>query len=315
MRGRFLLAGATAVLAALTFSARPVSAQDEDSGDEYADEDEGSEDEQAEDDYEKEDEEGTDEATERDDDEKKAKRKKKAAKDDKPDLTAEEEGEQYLFVGLRYRGIIVPKFVLNWWLEGGRTVYVNGFGPELGLRKDNFEIVFSAWYASYRLKPTPIRGIGEDRDSWEIIESKMKALYFTADFLWSSPISSKVAITYGLGAGLAPIFGKLYRAEAYYPGDDGDPDDLERCESYEDDPQNRYCDDGVEDDEDRDEDLFVGDYTEPSWANGGSKPFLFPWLALQTGVRYKPHPNFVARLDVGMGMSGFFFGLGADYGL
>ena len=58
-----------------------------------------------------------------------------------------------------------------------------------------------------------------------------------------------------------------------------------------------------------------GGYTEPSWANGGSKPIVFPWLALQTGFRFKPTKQFVARLDSGFGTSGFFFGLGADYGL
>jgi len=56
-------------------------------------------------------------------------------------------------------------------------------------------------------------------------------------------------------------------------------------------------------------------YNEPSWADGGSKPILFPWLVVQTGLRYKPHRNFVGRLDLGFGTSGFFFGLGADYGL
>ena len=50
-------------------------------------------------------------------------------------------------------------------------------------------------------------------------------------------------------------------------------------------------------------------------ADGGSKPMIFPWLVLQTGLRYKPHRNFVARLDAGFGTSGFFLGLGADYGL
>jgi hypothetical protein len=54
---------------------------------------------------------------------------------------------------------------------------------------------------------------------------------------------------------------------------------------------------------------------EPSWANGGSKPVIFPWLTLQSGLRYKMHRNFVARFDLGFGTSGFFFGVGADYGL
>ena len=51
---------------------------------------------------------------------------------------------------------------------------------------------------------------------------------------------------------------------------------------------------------------------EPSWANGGSRPIVFPWLAVQTGLRYKPHRNVVFRLDLGVGTSAFFFGLGAE---
>ena len=58
-----------------------------------------------------------------------------------------------------------------------------------------------------------------------------------------------------------------------------------------------------------------GNYKEKSWTDGGSKPILFPWFVLQTGLRYKPHRNFAARLDAGFGTSGFFLGLGADYGL
>ena len=65
---------------------------------------------------------------------------------------------------------------------------------------------------------------------------------------------------------------------------------------------------------DNDNDHYGG-YTEPSWADGGSKPIVFPWLTLQTGFRYKPSRNFVGRLDLGFGTSGFFFGVGADYGL
>jgi hypothetical protein len=36
---------------------------------------------------------------------------------------------------------------------------------------------------------------------------------------------------------------------------------------------------------------------------------------MQTGFRYKPSKKFVGRLDAGFGTSGFFIGLGGDYGL
>jgi hypothetical protein len=56
-------------------------------------------------------------------------------------------------------------------------------------------------------------------------------------------------------------------------------------------------------------------YVEPSWADGGSRPIIFPWLALQTGLRFKPSKEFVGRLDLGFATSGFFLGAGVDYGI
>ena len=56
-------------------------------------------------------------------------------------------------------------------------------------------------------------------------------------------------------------------------------------------------------------------YSEPSWFNGGSKPPLFPWLGVQTGVRFKPHRRFVGRAELGLTLTGIFFSLAGDYGL
>ena len=59
-----------------------------------------------------------------------------------------------------------------------------------------------------------------------------------------------------------------------------------------------------------------GNYTEPSWANGGSNPIIFPWLSIQTGVRFKPAKQFAARLDIGWNLlNGPFFGIAGNYGL
>jgi hypothetical protein len=33
------------------------------------------------------------------------------------------------------------------------------------------------------------------------------------------------------------------------------------------------------------------------------------------GVRYQPIKQFIGRLDLGVGSSGFWLGLGADYGI
>ena len=219
----------------------------------------------------------------------------------------EEKGKSYQFVGLRYRGIIVPKFMMDMFGEGGDGVYVHAFGPEFAIRRDNFEYNFSIWYADYGMDPTPFKAKDDPIEAYEIVESKLKVLYLTADFLWSTDLNPQFAINYGMGAGLGIVFGDLYRQQAYPPNGNPNtpPADWVPCA-----PSMRgtsqFCDD---------DNNHYGDYSEPSWANGGSKPIIFPWFALQTGLRYKPHKNFVARLDLGFGTSGFFFGLGADYGL
>jgi len=219
-------------------------------------------------------------------------------------------GVTYYGIGARYRAIIVPKFMMNLFGDGGRTVVAHGFGPEFTIRKNAFEYNLSAWFASYAMDPTPFKASSDDRNAWEIVQSKIKILYLTADFVWSQDFSPEFAFNYGVGAGFGLVWGDLRRNQAY-PGSPSANDST--GEGYvpciaQNTPveQSAFC--GT------DNTHYAG-YTEPNWANGGSKPIIFPWLALQTGLRYKPHRNFIARLDAGFGTSGFFLGLGADYGL
>ena len=216
-------------------------------------------------------------------------------------------GKTYYGVGLRYRAVIVPKFMMNLFGDGGRTVVAHGVGPEFIVRKDSFEYEFSAMFTSYAMDPTPFKASSDAADAWEIVQSKIKVLYLTADFNWSHDFVPEFALNYGFGAGIGFVWGDLYRNQAY-PGagaNNSTGEGFVKCNGVGN-PNPAYC--GNDNDH-------YGGYTEPSWANGGSKPVIFPWLALQTGVRYKPHRNFIARFDAGFGTSGFFLGLGADYGL
>ena len=224
------------------------------------------------------------------------------------DTPVELPGQTYRFVGLRYRGIVVPKFMMNLFGDGGETVYVHGVGPEFAIRKDGFEYVFSLWWAGYYMDDTPFKTSSDPKNAFEIVKSDLNVIYMTADFLWSQELGSQFAVNYGMGAGFGLVFGDLYRTQAY-PKDGNpntDPYKWEKCTG----PGNPAIGDFCGDDNDH-----YDGYKEASWANGGSKPIIFPWLALQTGFRYKPAKNFVARLDAGFGTSGFFFGVGADYGL
>ncbi|RYZ02548.1 MAG: hypothetical protein EOO73_31415 [Myxococcales bacterium] len=218
-------------------------------------------------------------------------------------------GKTYLFVGARYRAIILPKFMMNLFGDGGKTVVAHGFGPEFSIRKNAFEYNLSVWYAGYGMSPTAFKAKDDPARAWEIVESRLKSVFITADFLWSQDFSPEFSLNYGMAGGFGIIFGDLYRTQAK-PGANGNPTTGEgfvACTSDTDmqDPGD-YCD--------TDNNHYNG-YTEKSWTDGGSKPILFPWLVLQTGLRYKPHKNFAARFDAGFGTSGFFLGIGADYGL
>lgn len=213
----------------------------------------------------------------------------------------EDPGRTYKFVGARYRVIVVPAFMMRLFGDGGTTVAAHSFGAEFALRKDAFEYNFGLWYASYAMDPTAFKAKDDGEDAWEMVESGIKVLYLTADFLWSHEFTPEIALNYGMGAGFGFVFGPLYRNQAYRQLDGS----YARCTAAGS-PNSTYC---------NSDNNHYNNYEEPDWTNGGSKPIIFPWLALQTGVRYKPHRNFAARFDAGFGLSGFFFGIGADYGL
>jgi hypothetical protein len=231
----------------------------------------------------------------------------------------EHTGETYRFVGLRYRLILIPSFIMGLFGEGGETVLVHNFGPEFTIRKDAFEYSFAATYAPYTMGSGPdsddqvaFKDPNDPEGAWEVVTSELKVIYLTADFVWSTPVSPQVSFTYGGGAGIGFVFGNLYRTQAYLENGVYKP-----CNGIGDPPVpvagggGFYCDN---DPEHGDEQHYDG-YTEPSWADGGSKPLIFPWIAIQTGIRWKPHRNFVGRLELGIGLGQFFFGVGADYGL
>jgi len=229
--------------------------------------------------------------------------KDESAKDDNSPV--EEAGKTYYFVGLRYRGIVVPSFLESLFASGGTTVYVNGIGPEFAIRKDNFEFNLSPWLAFYNMDETAFKGKNDPETAWELVSSRITMLYLTSDFLWSHPFSPQWALNYGFGAGFGIVFGNIYRTQSYPTPPGEDPNNYSKCLGPLN-PDPVYCDTSNN---------HYNGYSEPSWANGGSKPILFPWLAVQTGVRFKPSRTIAARLDVGFGTSGFFFGLGGDYGL
>jgi hypothetical protein len=224
---------------------------------------------------------------------------------DDPNSPVEKQNVTYRFVGARFRYVIIPKFYMGLFGDGGATVGVPAFGPEFTIRKNGFEYVLSAMYASYAMDPTPFKSKTDAADAWEIVDTNIKALYLMSDFLWSSELDPKFSVVYGAGFGVAAVFGDIHRVQAT-PGSGGvdDPYTYKACAAP---GAGQFC---------GNDNNHYGDYTEPSWANGGSKPIIFPWLSLQTGFRFKPAKQFMGRIDIGWNLlNGPFFGLALNYGL
>jgi hypothetical protein len=228
----------------------------------------------------------------------------------------EEPGKSYYTVGLRFRGLFIPSFMIQAFGEGGSNVFAPSFGPEFGIRRDGFEYVFAINYSSYVMTHQPFKAPSDPEEAMELVDAHLKVLYFTADFQWSKQLNPTIAWTYGGGAGLGFVWGPLYRSQASpsSSAENGWDYCLAQATAASPPIQQQYCQPDPDIAAAGDPQHWKG-YEEPSWADGGSNPILFPWIALQTGLRIKPDPKFVARFDVGIGFGQLWFGIGADYGL
>jgi len=225
--------------------------------------------------------------------------------------TYEDPLKVHRYIGLRFRDAYIPKAILNIFADGGTNVNVPMGGIEFGTRRDNLEFIFSLSYASYVTSDMLFKGKNEPDEAYELVRSDLSLIYGKIEILYNIPLDTKSRFTVqvGGGVGIAGVLGKLYRVQAYpnvqnASGDD--PSQWSKCGG----PGAGYCA--------NDNDHFsVGgkDYDEPTWANGGSLPFIFPWIAIpQVSFRWKPIKYFQARADVGFAItSGIYFGLGAGY--
>lgn len=222
----------------------------------------------------------------------------------------EHDNRDYTFVGLRMRIIHIPKFMFGLFqADGGAPVTAPSIGAEYVTRRDGFEVDTWLTFTSYGMDDAPFKSSSDPDEAYEIVSSEIKTLTIGADFLWTKPLNDKgLSLVYGAGAGIGVVFGALRRNQSYPAnGVPGDPEDYLACPRANYDSGN-YCD--TENDH-------YGDYEEPNWINGGSKPVLFPWIAIpQVGLRWKASRKFVMRLDTGLSLPGpFFLGVSGQYGL
>jgi hypothetical protein len=247
--------------------------------------------------------------------------------------TTETPGKSYKFVGLRYRGTVIPSFLEHLFVNDGGTIYSNSIGAEVDFRKDGKSTILWLQYTEYGFGNTLFfqKGQPDVQNNYSIVSSSLKGIYIGLDELWSTPVANHLDFEYGFGLGLGAIFGNLYNDWVYSPMTGGStvPGAIQGsnqnfyvpCNSATDGPllmQNgntlpySSCSPQAHSNS---QVTKVGNYVEPNWFNGGAVPVVFPHVAGQIGLRYKPIKQMQARLGLGISLTGFWFGLSADYGL
>jgi len=236
----------------------------------------------------------------------------------------EDPTKTYRFIGLRFRDAVVPKALINaFGASGGRNVNVPMVGPEFISRQGHLEYSVALMYADFTMGPALLKGKSEPDISYEMVQSGIRQLMITVDIQYEIPLEKKddktgrFALLIGGGVGLGFVIGPLWRSQVYplKPGASGDdPSQWGICKGLGN-PDATYCENPNGHFSPSGDVKGAGSYAEPYWGSG-SKPVLFPWLALpQVSFRYKPIKQFQTKLDLGFSTAGFFFGLSASYGL
>lgn len=230
--------------------------------------------------------------------------------------TREEPGKSYLFLGLRYRGTVIPQFLENIFVNDGATIYSNSFGIEFDLRKNGASTIPWIQYADYDTGDILFFQKGQpNSDSFHsVVNSSLKAIYIGVDQLWSTNlVPNKLDFEYGFGVGIGFVFGNLVNDWVFDSGSTGplvgDGHHYTPCATTTD---GNGCNPANHTDPNP---PHVGGHVEPNWLGGGSVPVIFPHIAVpQLSLRYKPIKQLETRLSLGFSLTGFWFGLSADYG-
>ncbi len=225
-----------------------------------------------------------------------------------PNDPTEDPAKTYYFVGARWRQTLLPKFMLSPFVSGGpSSVWIPSFGAEVTMRQAAFDTVFFVTYSDWSMDPFAFKGKNEAPTAWEIVESRLKMIDIGAEWLWSTDFDKRFSFQYGVSANLSVVVGDLKRVQGQ-PKPGGNPDtaeDIVPCPAYI--PGNRFC---------TDDNNHYGNYTEPSWFNGGSKPNFYLGFGPQIAFRFKPIKQVMGRLNLGWNLfAGPFFGLSGNYGI
>jgi hypothetical protein len=253
--------------------------------------------------------------------------------DDEWDVN-ERSDKTYLFLGVRYRGAVLPQAFINLFISGGATLFTNAAGLELDIRTDGFSLIPNITYQSYSTgnllflqQNTP----ESDPGNWSEVNSGLKVLFAGTDFIWSTKIAKNFDFEYGFGVGIGVVFGTLIQdwvtpvpagtagslsgtsvdskyTGAAVQGHDGQTSFVP-CASLTSGPGCALADHAG------DTIGKVNGYQEPH----GFNPVPSAWFNVsipQIGLRFKPIKSIESRISVAFNIpNGVVFGISGNYGL
>jgi hypothetical protein len=243
--------------------------------------------------------------------------------------TREDPSIRYYFIGLRYRGTIIPQFLMNLFVDEGATIYTNMFGVEFDMRKGGQSMIPWIVYADYTMGDTLFHqknamttGVQGNPGNYSVVNSSLKMVYLGLDELWSVPIdeSHHWDFEFGFGVGVGFVFGDLINNWVFVD-QSAMPTSVKssmgtyyaRCPAGMDGTLPPGCNKA---DHQNATIAKVGGYKEPFWFSNGAVPNIFPNLWFPTlNIRYKPIKQLETRVGLGFSLTGFWWGLSADYGL
>lgn len=221
---------------------------------------------------------------------------------------------QYLYLGLRYRGTIIPKFLINSFVSEGSTVYSNTIGLELDIRRDGFSLIPALNYSELGTDEMLFRQKGADESipgNYSLVKSNLKVLSASLDLLWSSRIAKNVDLEYGFGFGVGAVFGDLIVNWVQLdPAGSLVADSGKRYSACQTVGRGNGCNSA---DHQNTDTYRVGGYSEASWFAGGAKPSILPAINIPFGVRFQPTKDVEARFGIGLSLTGIWFGLSGNY--
>ena len=242
--------------------------------------------------------------------------------------------KRYYFLGLRYRGSVVPQAFMNIFVYGGATIYSNSGAIELDVRKDGFSLIPNIAYTEYSSGNMIFLQHGKpagDPGNWSLVNSSIKVIYFGTDLLWSIKLQKNVDLELGIGFQVGVVFGTLldnwvtpaasptstvtingttYTAIPGSGAVTGYKGYFLPCATQG--PLGSGCN---LNDHMNATTAKVGGYDEPHGFN--PVPTIFPTITIPSvGVRIKPIKSFEARASLGFNLpNGFWFGFSGNYGL